>query len=64
MTMMSKNSRVGRDRSGFYKPDSDCLKRFNYSNGAGWRTKNKGKLSFKIKSFHPGTGRSKFTREG
>lgn len=54
MAIMSKNSRVGRDRFGYYKPDSDCLKKFNYSNGAGWRTKNKGKIHFKIRSLGEG----------
>ena len=36
--MISKNSRVGKDTTK-YEPDSDCLRKFNYSNGAGWRTK-------------------------
>ncbi len=51
---VSKNSRVGRVRSGFYEPDSDCLRKHNYSTGAGWRTKNKGKINFKVRRLHEG----------
>lgn len=29
--------------------NSGCLRKFNYSNGAGWRTKNKGKITWGIK---------------
>jgi hypothetical protein len=56
MAGMSKNSRVGRVRGGFYEPDRDCLRRFNYSNGAGWRTKNTKGLQWGIKSKKRGRG--------
>ena len=42
MAMISKNSRIGRD--GMVAPDSDCLPRFNYSNGAGWKTRKGAKI--------------------
>jgi hypothetical protein len=41
---VSKNSRVGRDRLNFFLPDSDCLPKFNYSNGAGWKSSKKAKI--------------------
>jgi hypothetical protein len=45
MAIVNKNQLVGV-RGGMnpmYFPDRDCLRKFNYSNGAGWRTKNKNK---------------------
>ncbi|MHA2063927.1 MAG: hypothetical protein ACXABY_06035 [Candidatus Thorarchaeota archaeon] len=59
MIASAKSSRV---RSGFYEPDRDCQRKFNYSNGAGWRTQNKGKINFKIRTFDKGTGRSAYYR--
>jgi hypothetical protein len=56
MAGMSKNSRVGRVRGGFYEPDKDCLRRFNYYNGAGWRTKNTKGVQWGIKSKKRGRG--------
>jgi hypothetical protein len=44
MAMMSKNSRVGRDRNNFYAPDRDCLPKFNYATGAGWKTRKGAKI--------------------
>jgi hypothetical protein len=38
---INKNQRQNRGKENpMYAPDKDCLRKFNYSNGAGWRTKN------------------------
>lgn len=52
MALVNKNQLAGK-RGGvnpFYQPDSDCLRKYNYSNGAGWRTKKTGRLHFNVKS--------------
>ena len=41
MALANKNQRAGM-RGGerpYFQPDDDCLRKYNYSNGAGWRTK-------------------------
>lgn len=44
--MPSKNSRVGRANAA--TPDSSsCLPKFNYSNGAGWKTRKGAKIGGK-----------------
>lgn len=49
---MNRNIRVwGVD------PDADCLPRFNYSNGAGWRTKNKGRVKWDSRTTNKGKTR-------
>lgn len=60
MAEINKNQLAGQRggvRRKYYEPDSDCLRRFNYSNGRGWRTKNTGHISFGIKRI--GEGRRK-----
>jgi hypothetical protein len=49
---LSKNQLAGKrgGQNPFFQPDTDCLRKFNYSNGAGWRTKKQGKVRFDIKS--------------
>jgi hypothetical protein len=37
-------------RKRFYDGDSDCLPKYNYSNGAGMKTKSRRQWSFAIKS--------------
>ena len=51
MGKVNKNQLAGV-RGKADKADRDCLPRYNYSNGAGWKTSKKWekKLSFKIKS--------------
>jgi hypothetical protein len=46
MRKLNKNARAGirGGKNPFFFPDNDCLPKFNYSNGAGWRSKNKGHL--------------------
>jgi hypothetical protein len=44
MAMLSKNSRVGRDRNAFFLPDRDSLPRHNYATGAGWKTRKGAKI--------------------
>jgi hypothetical protein len=41
---MAISYKMTRDsvRGAFFAPDSDCLPKYNYSTGAGWRTKNRG----------------------
>lgn len=51
---VNKNQMAGKRGAGasaWYLPDRDCLRRYNYSNGAGWKTAKKWerKLSFSIK---------------
>ena len=42
MAMINKNQRMNRGASSpFYLPDSDCLPKFNYSNGAGFKASKK-----------------------
>ena len=60
MAMINKNQLGGMRgdvRYKYYQPDSDCLPRFNYSNGAGWRTKNRGKIKWDSKSTNKGKRR-------
>jgi hypothetical protein len=42
----------GMSREDFYTPDSDCLRKHNYSTGAGWKASKRCKhpLDFSIKS--------------
>lgn len=46
MPMINKNQMAGKrgGKNPFFFPDKDVLPKFNYSNGAGWRSKNKGHL--------------------
>ena len=42
----------GMTKAEYYLPDSDCLRKYNYSNGAGWKASKRCKhpLDFAIKS--------------
>ena len=40
---ISKNSRVGRERADT-ADNHGCLPKYNYSNGAGWKTSKKSKI--------------------
>jgi hypothetical protein len=42
---ISKNQRSHRGgHNPFHLPDSDCLPKFNFSNGAGWKSTKKAKI--------------------
>jgi hypothetical protein len=43
--MASKNARAGKNRNymGHYEEELGCMPKYNYSNGFGWRSANKGK---------------------
>lgn len=52
MSRVNKNQMAGKrgvSASAWYLPDKDCLPRFNYSNGAGWRTKKEGRIKWGVK---------------
>jgi hypothetical protein len=46
---VNKNQLAGQRGKDRFKPDGDCLPKYNYSNGAGWRTKKPGKIYWGIK---------------
>ena len=50
--MMKRKSVGGVSREKFYEPDSDCLRKHNYSTGAGWKASKRCKhqISWAIKS--------------
>jgi hypothetical protein len=56
--MINKNQLVGvrGGKNPFYFPDPDVCKKYNYSNGAGWRTKKniKSRLGWGIRRKIPG----------
>ena len=39
MAMINKNQKVHGGQNPFFLPDSDCLPKYNYSTGAGWKTR-------------------------
>lgn len=53
---MAIKRKMTRDavRGDFFTPDSDCLPRFNYSNGAGWRTNNRGHIRWDSRTTNKG----------
>jgi hypothetical protein len=57
MAVVNKNQMAGMRgdaRTRFYLPDDDCLPRFNYSTGAGWRIKNNGHLKWGSRTTNKG----------
>ncbi len=44
---MIASARSQRAKMGYYEPEWPCLRKFNYSNGAGWKTHKKFSKSFK-----------------